>query len=186
MRKEIEEIKKQLSSLSENTYSIYVSELDNPLMLKITRKTYENLCKKVWNKFYEPINNALKSSKLTKEEIDKIMFVGGSSRTPKIQEMVENYFPGKEALQNIYPEEVVAYGATIVAAMDEDGIKIIEKIEFEDEISMKYSKELSDIRSIIINDKIIKDPNYNNFVEKLINKIFLLEKEIKKLLKKIK
>ncbi len=119
IRKEIEEIKKQLSSLSEVTYSIDVSELNNPLMLRITRETYENLCEKLWNKCYEPLDKALKLSKLTKEKIDKIVLVGGSSRTPKIQEKVKNYFHGKEALQNIHPEEVVAYGATIVASIED-------------------------------------------------------------------
>ena len=131
IRKEIEEIKKQLSSLSEVTYSIDVSELNNPLMLRITRETYENLCEKLWNKCYEPLDKALKLSKLTKEKIDKIVLVGGSSRTPKIQEKVKNYFHGKEAEEKMNK----------IIKIKIEKTRIIQKIFNETESEEEESKE---------------------------------------------
>ena len=61
---------------------------------------------------YKKIGEALKLAKLKKENIDEIILVGGPVRTPKIQEMVKNYFE-KEPLQNVNDDEVVAVGATL-------------------------------------------------------------------------
>ena len=67
----------------------------------------------LWEKCLIKIDEALKKEKLEKNQIDEIILVGGSSRTPKIKEMVKNYFNGKEPLQNINAEEVVAKGAVL-------------------------------------------------------------------------
>ena len=79
--------------------------------LDITRSKYEELCMDLWKKCFKKVDEALKISKLKKDEIDEIILVGGSSRTPKIKQMVQDYFNGKEPLQNINPDEVVAKGA---------------------------------------------------------------------------
>ena len=57
------------------------------------------------------MKQTIKFTKIDKKDIDEIILVGGSTRTPKIKEMVKNYFNGKEPLQNINPDEIVAYGA---------------------------------------------------------------------------
>ena len=87
------------------------------LELKIHRGTYEGLCTDLWKKCIDKIEEALKLAKLKKENIDEIILVGGSVRTPKIQEMVKNYFK-KEPLQNVNVEEVVAVGATLTPTLD--------------------------------------------------------------------
>ena len=66
----------------------------------------------LFEKCFVKVDETLKFAKLDKKELDEIILVGGSSRTPKIQEMVEKYF-GKKPLQNIPVDEVVAYGATL-------------------------------------------------------------------------
>ncbi len=68
-------------------------------------------------KMYKKIGEALKLAKLKKENIDEIILVGGSVRTPKIKEMVKNYF-GKEPLQNVNVDEVVAIGETLAPKLD--------------------------------------------------------------------
>ena len=72
----------------------------------------------LWKKCLIKIDEALKLANLEKNKIDEIILVGGSTRTLKIKEMVEKYFNGKEPLQNINPDEVVAYGAALVPYLD--------------------------------------------------------------------
>ena len=64
----------------------------------------------------EPVIQVLKDAKLTKDQVDDIVLVGGSTRIPKIREMIKNYF-GKEPKKDIHPDEAVAYGAAIQAAI---------------------------------------------------------------------
>ena len=95
------------------TYSFFYDMLYGikNFSLDITRSKYEELCMDLWKKCFKKVDEALKISKLKKDEIDEIILVGGSSRTPKIKQMVQDYFNGKEPLQNINPDEVVAKGA---------------------------------------------------------------------------
>ena len=79
--------------------------------LEISRKKYEELCMDLWNKCIDKMKQTIKFTKIDKKDIDEIILVGGSTRTPKIKEMVKDYFNGKEPLQNINPDEIVAYGA---------------------------------------------------------------------------
>ena len=100
-----------------NFFIDYLYGIDD-FNLEITRKKYEDLCMDLWKKCLIKIDEALQLAKLKKEEIDEIILVGGSTRTPKVKEMVKNYFNGKEPLQNVNPDEVVAYGAALVPYLD--------------------------------------------------------------------
>jgi heat shock 70kDa protein 1/2/6/8 len=84
--------------------------------IQITRAKFEQLCISEFNKCMEPVLQVLKDAKMTKEQVDDIVLVGGSTRIPKIREMIKNYF-GKEPKKDIHPDEAVAYGAAIQAAM---------------------------------------------------------------------
>jgi molecular chaperone DnaK (HSP70) len=125
LRKETEEKKKELSFQKEVSYDIDAFYNGEDFNYDIARKIYEELCKEKWEKCFDSIKLALNVTKLKKEEIDDIVLVGGSSRTPKIQEMIKEYF-NKEPLKTINADEVVAYGATIVAAIDE--VQNVDKI----------------------------------------------------------
>jgi len=82
------------------------------LNINITRAKFENLCMDLFEKTLGPVEQALKDAKLTPNQIDEVILVGGSTRIPKIQELVRNYF-GKEPSKNVNPDEVVAIGAAI-------------------------------------------------------------------------
>jgi len=84
--------------------------------IQITRAKFEQLCITEFNRCMEPVMQVLKDAKLTKEQVDDIVLVGGSTRIPKIREMIKNYF-GKEPKKDIHPDEAVAYGAAIQAAI---------------------------------------------------------------------
>ena len=76
----------------------------------------------LWKKCFERVKDAIEIAKLNKKDINEIILVGGSTRIPKIRQMVEDFF-GKEPLRNIDPDEVVAYGATLAAYLTDLDIK---------------------------------------------------------------
>ena len=83
----------------------------------ITRAKFENLCEQLFQKTMAPVEQVLRDSKLSKSQIDDIVLVGGSTRIPKIQQLLSDFFNGKELCKTINPDECVAYGAAIQAAI---------------------------------------------------------------------
>ena len=83
----------------------------------ITRAKFENLCDTLFQKTMAPVEQVLNDSKLSKSQIDEIVLVGGSTRIPKIQQLLTDFFNGKELCKTINPDECVAYGAAIQAAV---------------------------------------------------------------------
>ncbi len=82
------------------------------LNMTITRAKFESLCMDLFERTLGPCEQALKDAKLTPSQIDEVILVGGSTRIPKVQELVRNFF-GKEPSKNVNPDEVVAIGAAI-------------------------------------------------------------------------
>ena len=83
----------------------------------ITRARFEDLNMDYFRKCMEPVEKVLKDSKLSKSQVHEIVLVGGSTRIPKVQEMLSDFFNGKELNKSINPDEAVAYGATVQAAI---------------------------------------------------------------------
>jgi len=83
----------------------------------ITRARFEDLCMDYFKKCMDPVDRVLKDSKIAKNNVDEIVLVGGSTRIPKVQSMLSDYFNGKEPSKSINPDEAVAYGATVQAAV---------------------------------------------------------------------
>jgi L1 cell adhesion molecule like protein len=83
----------------------------------ITRAKFENLCDSLFRKTMLPVEQVLRDSKLAKNQIHEIVLVGGSTRIPKIQQMLSEFFNGKELCKSINPDECVAYGAAVQAAI---------------------------------------------------------------------
>ncbi len=83
----------------------------------MTRPKFEYLCFDLFKRCIPPLENALKDAKMNKNQIDKIVLIGGSTRIPKIQALIKEFFNGKEPLKNIIPDEAVAYGEAIQAAI---------------------------------------------------------------------
>jgi len=83
----------------------------------ITRARFEELCSDLFKGTLEPVEKALRDAKLDKSGIDDIVLVGGSTRIPKIQKLLQDFFNGKELNKSINPDEAVAYGASVQAAI---------------------------------------------------------------------
>lgn len=87
----------------------------------ITRAQFEDLCDDLFCRALEPVEKVLRYSHVDKGDVDEVLLVGGSTRIPKVQELVTNYFNGKEPCRSINPEEAVAYGAAVVANISQGG-----------------------------------------------------------------
>ena len=83
----------------------------------ITRARFEDLCIHYFRQCLEPVTIALQDAKMSKSDIDDIVLVGGSTRIPKVQQILREYFNGKELCTSIHPDEAVAHGAAIQAAV---------------------------------------------------------------------
>ena len=83
----------------------------------ITRARFEELCADLFRGTLEPVEKALRDSKMDKSSIHEIVLVGGSTRIPKIQKLLQDFFNGKELNKSINPDEAVAYGAAVQAAI---------------------------------------------------------------------
>merc|ERR1711884_252567 len=83
----------------------------------ITRARFEELCSDLFRSTLEPVEKSLRDAKLDKARINDIVLVGGSTRIPKIQKLLQDFFNGKELNKSINPDEAVAYGAAVQAAI---------------------------------------------------------------------
>jgi len=111
-----EKAKIELSSSTETEVNLpYITAVDGVpkhLVLKISRAKFEQLADELVQRTLKPCAEALKDAGLSKDEIDDVILVGGSTRIPKIQEVVEEFF-GKKPNRSVNPDEVVAIGASI-------------------------------------------------------------------------
>ncbi|CAH0515971.1 unnamed protein product [Peronospora belbahrii] len=83
----------------------------------ITRARFEDLCSDYFRKTMEPVEKVLRDAKLSKGQVHEVVLVGGSTRIPKVQQLLSDFFNGKEPNKSINPDEAVAYGATVQAAI---------------------------------------------------------------------
>ena len=83
----------------------------------ITRARFEELCSDLFKGTLEPVEKSLRDAKMDKSGIHEIVLVGGSTRIPKIQKLLQDFFNGKELNKSINPDEAVAYGAAVQAAI---------------------------------------------------------------------
>ena len=87
------------------------------LSFEITRNDFNNICDAIFNKCIKVLKDTIKDSGLSKNEIDKVILIGGSSRIPKIEEMIIEYFNRNIILKTINVDEAVACGASIISAL---------------------------------------------------------------------
>ena len=112
-----ERAKRILSYEYETTITINSLYNDIDFEALIKRSTFENICKDLFDKIIEPIQKVLRLSKMERYEIDQILLVGGSTRMPKIEEKIRDFFGEFIKIEKRYnPDELVAYGATLQAA----------------------------------------------------------------------
>jgi heat shock protein 5 len=113
LKSEIEKAKRHLSSSLQAT--IEIDELDEGFDYKdtISRAKFEELNMDLFKKCMDPVSKVMEDSGFKKAEISEVVLVGGSTRIPKVQQLIKDYFNGKEPNKGINPDEAVAYGAAV-------------------------------------------------------------------------
>ncbi|XP_035206122.1 heat shock protein 70 A1-like [Stegodyphus dumicola] len=117
LRTACERAKRTLSSSTEASIEIDALFEGIDFYSKISRARFEELCIDLFRSTLEPVEKALKDAKLDKGAINEVVLVGGSTRIPKIQKLLKDFFNGKELCMSINPDEAVAYGAAVQAAV---------------------------------------------------------------------
>ena len=116
LREAAEKAKTELSQMLQTDVNLpfITATADGPkhLNVNLTRAKFESLCADLFERTLQPVEKALQDAKMTPAQIDDVILVGGSTRIPKIQELVKSFF-GKEPSKGVNPDEVVAIGAAI-------------------------------------------------------------------------
>nr|CAA53039.1 heat shock protein (hsc70) [Dictyostelium discoideum] len=126
LRTACERAKRTLSSSAQASIEIDSLFEGIDFYTSITRARFEELCADLFRGCLDPVEKVLKDSKLDKKSIHEIVLVGGSTRIPKVQQLLQEFFNGKELNKSINPDEAVAYGAAVQAAIlsNEGGAKV--------------------------------------------------------------
>jgi molecular chaperone DnaK len=132
LREAAEKAKIELSQMLQTDVNLpfITANQDGPkhLNVSITRAKFESLCADLFDRSLKPCEDALNDAKMTPNDIDEVILVGGSTRIPKVQELVKNFF-GKDPSKGVNPDEVVAVGAAIqggVLSGDVDDVLLLD------------------------------------------------------------
>ena len=117
LKKECERAKRTLSSSSQAHIEIDTLYDGIDYNTTITRAKFEQLNNSLFQKCLKSVEQVLSDAKVSKSQIDEIVLVGGTTRIPKMQQMLSDFFGGKQLCNSINPDEAVAYGATIQASL---------------------------------------------------------------------
>lgn len=117
LRTACEKAKRTLSSSAQTTVEIDSIHEGKDLSVVVTRAKFESLCLDIFKKTLEPVERVLRDAKVSKAQVHDVVLVGGSTRIPKVQELLSDYFNGKELCRSINPDEAIAYGAAVQAAL---------------------------------------------------------------------
>jgi L1 cell adhesion molecule like protein len=117
LRTQCERAKRQLSTGTSVTIEIDSLHEGQDFSMRLSRAKFEELCIDYFKKAMEPVSQCLADSNLPKSKISDVVMVGGSTRIPKVQELIKAFFNGKELCKDINPDEAVAYGAAVQAAI---------------------------------------------------------------------
>jgi heat shock protein 5 len=113
LRREVEKAKRALSSVHQVKVEVEGLVDGEDFSETLTRARFEQLNNDLFRKTLDPLTQVLKDAGLKKTEVDEIVLVGGSTRIPKVQQLLKDYFNGKEPNRGINPDEAVAYGAAV-------------------------------------------------------------------------
>lgn len=117
LRSACERAKRALSSLTQTTLEVDALFGGVDYQATITRAKFEEINGQLFQSTIDPVRQVLKDAKVDKKQVDDIVLVGGSTRIPKIQALLQEFFNGKELNKSINPDEAVAYGAAVQAAV---------------------------------------------------------------------
>ncbi|KAI8523834.1 hypothetical protein RHMOL_Rhmol13G0103000 [Rhododendron molle] len=128
LRTSCERAKRTLSSTPETTIEVDALYEGIDFCATITRARFEELNIELFRKCMEPVEECLRDAKIDKSNVDELVLVGGSTRIPKVQQLLQDFFNGKELCKSINPDEAVAYGATVQAAILSGNVKVLDLI----------------------------------------------------------
>jgi endoplasmic reticulum chaperone BiP len=117
IRREAERAKRALSSQHQVRLEIEALADGIDLSEPLTRARFEELNADLFKKTLGPVKKAMEDAGMAAKDIDEIVLVGGSTRIPKVQELLKTYFNGKEANKGVNPDEAVAYGAAVLVCL---------------------------------------------------------------------
>ncbi|KAL0993643.1 hypothetical protein UPYG_G00111000 [Umbra pygmaea] len=117
LRTACERAKRTLSSSSQASIEIDSLFEGIDFYTSVTRARFEEMCSDLFRGTLEPVEKALRDAKMDKSQINDIVLVGGSTRIPKVQKLLQDFFNGRELNKSINPDEAVAYGAAVQAAI---------------------------------------------------------------------
>jgi heat shock protein 5 len=117
LKREAEKAKRTLSSQMSTRIEIEAFFQGKDFSETLTRAKFEELNMDLFKKTLKPVEQVLKDAKVSKNEVDDIVLVGGSTRIPKVQELIKEFFNGKAASKGINPDEAVAFGAAVQAGV---------------------------------------------------------------------
>jgi len=117
IRTACERAKRTLSSATQTTIEVDSAFDGIDFYTNITRAKFEELCSDLFRGTIDPVDRVLRDSKISKGQVHEIVLVGGSTRIPKVQSLLQDFFNGKELNKSINPDEAVAYGAAVQAAI---------------------------------------------------------------------
>ena len=117
LRTACESAKRTLSTATVAKIEIDSLYEGNDFSATLTRAKFDSLCDEIFKRTLAPLDQVLKDAGMQKSDINDVVLVGGSTRIPRIQELLSQYFGGKELNKSINPDEAVAYGAAVQAAI---------------------------------------------------------------------
>jgi len=121
LKEAAEKAKMELSTLLETEINLpfITADASGPkhLSMKLTRARFEQMCEDIFQRSVGPVKQAIQDAGVTPEQIDEVVLVGGSTRIPRIQQIVKDLFNGKEPHKGVNPDEVVAVGAAVQAGV---------------------------------------------------------------------
>merc|ERR1712100_375041 len=117
LRREVEKAKRALSSTMQTKLEIEALIDGKDFSETLSRAKFEELNLKLFQKTLGPIKTVMEDADLKKDQVDEIVLVGGSTRIPKIQQLIKDFFEGKEPNRGVNPDEAVAYGAAVQAGI---------------------------------------------------------------------
>ncbi len=117
LRTVCERAKRTLTSASQTTVEVDSIQDGLDLNVNITRAKFDSLCADIFKRALETIDTVLRDAKVSKSQVDEVVLVGGSSRIPKLQEMLSDYFNGKELCKSVNCDEAISIGASMQAAI---------------------------------------------------------------------
>ncbi|XP_057436414.1 heat shock 70 kDa protein 4-like [Lotus japonicus] len=151
LRKACERAKRTLSFAVDTTIEVDALFEGIDFSFPISRGRFEKINMDLFEECMETVERCLTDAKMKKSSVDDVVLIGGSSRIPKVQQLLQDFFNGMELCRSINPDEAVACGAAVQAALLSEGVKNVPKIALSDvtPLSLGIAEE-GDLMSVVI------------------------------------